>query len=188
MLLQEDSGLFYQADIVESTESSPKKFYIRGEFGRANFLNKNGRIYKKEIYEKAIKDNEQMLNEKRMLGEIGHPSYAQINLAEASHVITKLFMEGDILMGEAEVLDTPKGKILKALLESGVKVGISTRAVGSVVKNGNITEVAKDFKLITADIVADPSSQNAFPTPVLEEIQEHKIKINEVFNKVFKGE
>jgi hypothetical protein len=136
--------------------------------------NGNRRVYPRGILESAIQSTAQVVSEGRMLGELDHPDDAKIHLDKVSHKITKLDLDptNGWVMGEAEVLQTPAGKILESLIKSGVKLGISSRGFGSVKDRNGLNEVQEDFKLVTFDIVSDPSTPGAFPNAVYEHKEE----------------
>lgn len=162
-------------------DGMPKKFKLKGRFQHADLPNGNGRVYPRPVLESSIQKTSQAINERRMLGELDHPNDAKIHLEKVSHVITALKLNEDGQMyGEAEVLPTASGKILEQLLRAGVKLGISSRGFGSTKKNTKgLDEVQNDFKLVTFDIVSDPSTPNAFPQAVYEN-NEHKDDVQEV--------
>ena len=135
---------------------------LSGLMQMAETKNGNGRVYQQAILERAVKNYAQLVKEKRALGELDHPDSSVINLNNASHMVTKIWMEGNKCMGTIRVLDTPSGKILRSLVESGVQLGISSRGMGSVKENNGITLVEDDFQLICFDMVSDPSTPGAF--------------------------
>lgn len=139
-----------------------KDLFIEGIYMQTNQKNKNGRIYPKTMMAEKVNDyiNEYVLTN-RAMGELEHPASPQINLDRVSHLITDLRFEGDDIYGRAKVLDTPCGRIVRGLIEGGVRLGVSSRGVGSVVNRSGIIEVQDDFKLATVDVVANPSAHNA---------------------------
>ena len=144
--------------ISEDSEGSNKSYYLKGPFLQANVKNRNGRKYMQETLIREVKDfNEEKIKTNRSIGELDHPESPAINLDRISHIITELTMDGDIGVGCAKLLDTPMGKIAKALVQDGVQLGMSTRGVGTL--DGDL--VKDDYKLITVDIVADPSAPTA---------------------------
>jgi len=136
--------------------------FLVGVCQKAGTKNGNGRVYPKNVLEREIENYQQLVRERRALGELDHPDDSVINLKNASHLITKMWWDGDSVMGKIEVLDTPSGKILKDLLNSGVKLGISSRGMGSVKESMGALTVEDDFQLICFDMVADPSTPGAF--------------------------
>ena len=144
---------------------------VRGIFSEAEKKNGNGRIYQKALLEREVQKLQPMLSERRLCGELDHPNDEVVHLANVSHIITNLEMDGNNLMGEAEFLDTPAGRILQELAKAGVRIGISSRATGSVEHDmkEDAYMVQDNLRMITWDMVADPSCQNAFP-----ELVEHK--------------
>ena len=140
------------------------KTVVKGIFGRCNETNKNGRMYPTAVLEGQLKKVQPLINERRLCGELDHPSNDTVKLANASHLITKLEMKGDELIGEAEILGTPAGLTAKALIEAGVCIGISSRGMGTLSEDANGNKVVNDdFRLVTFDLVADPSTRGAFP-------------------------
>jgi hypothetical protein len=155
--------------LVEKKEDGTKSVYIEGIFMQAEKANRNGRIYGKGIMEREVARYQDLINEKRSLGELGHPPNPQINLNQVSHLITGLRFEGNDIYGKAKILDTPMGKIAKNFIEEGVSLGVSSRGLGSVRLNKEgVNEVQDDFHLATVDIVADPSAPDAFVQGIME--------------------
>ena len=137
---------------------------------QADIKNQNGRIYPHEVLKKEVSNfNRRYVAEGRALGELGHPMGPIINLDRVSHVIKELYEDGKNFIGKAKVMDTPNGKIVKNLISEGVKLGVSSRGMGSVKTNkSGVNEVQKDFVLSTVDIVADPSAPDAFVDGIME--------------------
>lgn len=152
----------------ESTLEEGKKeksFYIAGPYLQADVKNGNGRTYPQKVLESQVTAyNESRIKHNRAMGELGHPSTTEINLDRVSHLIKELKMDGKNGIGKSLVMDTPMGRIAKSLIEAGVKLGVSTRGVGTLKEN----IVQNDFRLITVDIVADPSAPDAFVNGILE--------------------
>ena len=157
--------------ITEATADGRKNLYINGIFMQADKKNRNGRIYPKGILEEAVNVfSNDFVKRNRALGELNHPTRLNVDPAEACHLITELRWEGSDVIGKARVLEgTPKGAILKGLIEGGVCMGVSSRAAGSVKKNSKgINEVQKDLRLSTVDAVSDPSAPDAFVQGLME--------------------
>jgi len=157
--------------ITEAKENGKKDYKIRGIFMQADIKNKNGRVYPMEILQKEVKRyNEEFINEKRAYGELGHPEGPTINLERASHMITALYPDGKNFIGEAKILATPMGEIVKTLMDEGAKLGVSSRGMGSLEeKKDGASYVRNDFYLATAaDIVSDPSAPSAFVEGIME--------------------
>ena len=156
--------------ITEEKEGGDKNYKIRGVFMQADVKNRNGRVYPMEVLEKEVaKYNKNFVNEKRAFGELGHPDGPTVNLERVSHMITKLQPEGKNFIGEAKIMDTPMGKIVKNLMDEGAKLGVSSRGMGSLEPKNGTNYVKDDFYLATAaDIVADPSAPNAFVEGIME--------------------
>lgn len=157
--------------IEEAKDGQPKSLYIEGIFMQSNIKNRNGRLYPKEILEKAINSyNENYVQQKRAFGELGHPDSPSINLDRVSHLITSISENGNDFVGRAKILDTPNGRIVKSLLGEGVKLGVSSRGMGALKSQADGTNIVQDnFMLATAaDIVADPSAPSAFVNGIME--------------------
>ena len=156
--------------ITEQKENGKKNYKIKGIFMQADIKNRNGRIYPEEVLAKEVKRyNKDQINQNRAYGELGHPEGPTINLERASHMITKLYPDGKNFIGEAKILSTPMGEIVKNLLDDGAKLGVSSRGMGSLNQKNGANYVRDDFYLATAaDIVADPSAPNAFVHGIME--------------------
>jgi len=160
--------------VTEAREDGKKNMYIEGIFLQGGIKNRNGRMYPVETLAKEVERyNESYVNNGRALGELGHPDGPQINLDRVSHVITSLRQEGLNWIGKAKLTDTPMGNTAKGLIESGVRLGVSSRGMGSLRLNKEgINEVQDDFHLATAaDIVADPSAPDAFVNGIMEGVE-----------------
>ena len=157
-------------EILTEEKDGKKSTYIKGVFLQTEITNRNGRMYKYETMEREVgKYNEEFIKRGRALGELGHPEGPTINLDRVSHKIVELQPEGKNFVGKAKLLETPMGKIAKNLLEEGVQLGVSSRGLGSLRKEGTTSIVADDFILSTAaDIVADPSAPDAFVQGIYE--------------------
>ena len=155
--------------LVEETNGK-KNYKIKGVFLQSDIKNRNGRIYENDILQKEVKRyNQEFINKKRAFGELGHPDGPTVNLERVSHMITSLKPEGKNFIGEAKIMDTPYGKIVKGLIDEGAQLGVSSRGMGSLVQKGGANYVGKDFYLATAaDIVADPSAPDAFVEGIME--------------------
>ena len=157
-------------EIEYLTEGKGKEQYIKGIFMQSDIKNQNGRVYPHAVLQKEVKNfNTKYVNEGRALGELGHPMGPVINLDRVSHVIKELTEDGKNFVGKAKVMDTPNGKIVKNFISEGVKLGVSSRGMGSLKANKQgVNEVQKDFVLSTVDIVADPSAPDAFVDGIME--------------------
>ena len=136
---------------------------IAGVFQRADAPNHNKRIYEKKLLVREMKRLDEAINERRLMGELDHPTHDAVKLGNVSHLVTSLKMHGNEMLGEAEILNTPCGQVAQALIKGGVKLGISSRGMGSLSEKGDYSIVNDDFKLVTFDLVADPSTKGAFP-------------------------
>jgi hypothetical protein len=157
-------------EVLTEEKNGKKSLYISGPFLQAEVTNRNGRCYPFPILEREVKKyTDKFISQGRALGELGHPEGPSVNLDRASHMITSLKAEGNNFMGKAKILDTPMGNIAKSLLDEGVKLGVSSRGVGSLVERNGVKYVGDDFMLSTAaDIVADPSAPDAFVQGIME--------------------
>lgn len=156
---------------LELSESTTGRGLVkfRGKFQEAEAINKNKRLYPFDVLDENVVKLQEAIKDRRLVGELDHPTDSIIHFADASHVVSKLWWEGNILMGEGEILNTPHGRVLKALIEDGVKVGISSRGVGNgKVNEDGILVIGEGYKLITFDAVADPSTFAAFQEKVVD--------------------
>ena len=155
--------------LVEETNGK-KSYKIKGVFLQSDIKNRNGRIYENDILTKEVdRYSKEFIDKKRAFGELGHPDGPTVNLERVSHMITSLKPEGKNFIGEAKIMDTPYGKIVKGLIDEGAQLGVSSRGMGSLVTKNGANYVGKDFYLATAaDIVADPSAPDAFVEGIME--------------------
>ena len=156
--------------VLTEEKNGKKKLYIEGTFLQGEIKNRNGRMYPLATLEREVsKYNESFIKSGRALGELGHPEGPTVNLDRASHLITSLVQEGNNFRGRARILETPMGNIAKQLLDEGVKLGVSSRGIGSLKETNGCKVVADDYMLATAaDIVADPSAPDAFVNGIME--------------------
>ena len=156
--------------ITEEKDNGDKSYKIKGVFMQSEVKNRNGRVYPFEVLDKEVKRyNKEYIEEKRAFGELGHPDGPTVNLERASHMITALYPKGKNFIGEAKILKTPMGEIVKNLMDEGAKLGVSSRGMGSLEQKNGANYVKDDFYLATAaDIVADPSAPNAFVEGIME--------------------
>ncbi len=159
-----------QAKFLVEETNGKKQHKIRGIFLQSDIKNRNGRIYESEILGKEVnRYKTEFIDKKRAFGELGHPEGPVVNLERVSHMITSLEPEGKNFIGEAKIMDTPYGKIVKGLINEGAQLGVSSRGMGSLVTKNGANYVGKDFYLATAaDIVADPSAPDAFVEGIME--------------------
>ena len=192
--------------INESMKNNDGRLVVKGVLQRAEAKNQNGRVYPKEtLMREAKKYQEVQIAERRALGELDHPDSSVVNLNNVSHNVLEMHFEGNDLMGTVEVLGTPAGNILKELFKSGIKLGISSRGLGSVKEmneneDGDTVEVQPDFELIAFDFVSNPSTHGAFLSPTNEgKLNEgigtrhdgvccHDCKVENIINDIFRGE
>ena len=182
--------------IDESIKENNGRLVVKGVLQRAESKNQNGRVYPREVLLKEVsKYLDEQVSERRALGELDHPESSVVNLNNASHNVIEMHWDGDDLLGTVEVLSTPSGNILKELFKSGIKLGISSRGLGSVEpvneKNGEdgTVEVQPDFELIAFDFVSNPSTHGAFMRPVNEGVEKQKpeTKIESIINSIMRG-
>lgn len=155
---------------LELSEATTKHGLVkfRGKFQEAEAVNKNKRMYPWDVLNENVHRLQEAISDRRLVGELDHPTDSIIHFENCSHIITKLWWDGNILMGEGEILNTPNGQILRSLLDDGVKIGISSRGVGNgKVNEDGILVIGESFKLITFDAVADPSTFSAFQEKVV---------------------
>ena len=158
--------------IIEAKDDGSKNYVIEGIFAQAEQKNRNGRIYPKGTLEKAVsKYDKEQVQTQRAVGELNHPAGPIINLDKVSHRITELKWNGNDVMGKALILDTPNGQIVKGLLDGGVKLGVSTRGMGTLENRGGINMVKEDYVMNTVDIVQDPSAPSAFVNGIMEGVE-----------------
>ena len=158
------------AEYIVEEKNGKKNYAIKGIFMQSDVKNKNGRIYPKEILQKEVaRYNREFIQKNRAFGELGHPDGPTVNLERVSHMIKSLTPEGSNFIGEARILDTPYGKIVKSLIDEGARLGVSSRGMGTLANVGGANIVKDDFYLATAaDIVADPSAPDAFVEGIME--------------------
>ena len=159
-----------QAEYLVEEKNGKKEYKIKGIFLQSNVKNRNGRVYPKDILMKEVKRyNQEFINKNRAFGELGHPDGPTVNLERVSHMVKRLYPEGNNFIGEAKIMNTPYGKIVKGLIDEGAQLGVSSRGMGSLEQRGGANYVKDDFYLATAaDIVADPSAPDAFVEGIME--------------------
>ena len=185
--------------ITESMKGNNGKLIVKGVLQRAEAKNQNGRIYPREIlFREAKKYAKEFIKQRRAMGELDHPESSVVNLQNVSHNVKEMHWEGDNLLGTVEVLGTPSGNILKELFKSGIKLGISSRGMGSVetVNEGDAQEVQDDFELIAFDFVSNPSTHGAFMHPMNESVDKTQVvgrtcgdycKVESIINDIMRG-
>ncbi len=186
------------AHMVEDTRGNPvqvpavKKLMMKGVLQKADTLNQNGRIYPLAVLDREVRNYQKFIIENRALGELDHPDSSVVNLKNASHMVREAYIENGTVLGTVEILNTPSGQILRSLVESGVKLGISSRGVGSTRKQGDYYVVQDDFQLICWDYVSEPSTPSAFMIPegrILETSELRKVfsksdRIDRILNEI----
>lgn len=172
----------YTKDMIEeSKQKNDGRLLMKGVLQKANTLNQNGRIYPQVILDREVRNYQKFIAESRALGECDHPDSSVVELKNASHIVREAYMDGDVCYGVVELLDTPSGKILQSLVESGVTLGISSRGVGSTKRQGDTDVVQDDFQLICWDFVSEPSTPGAFM--MKEGLAVREKDLDKVFNK-----
>jgi hypothetical protein len=158
--------------LSEKTEKGGKRHFIEGVFMQSESKNRNGRVYPKAVMEKAVdRYVTEQVNTGRAVGELNHPEGPSINLDKVSHIIESLKWNGNDVVGKARILETPMGNIVKGLLDGGVRLGVSTRGMGSLEERNGVMYVKDDFHLSTVDIVQDPSAPTAFVNGIMEGVE-----------------
>ena len=158
------------AEYLIEENNGKKSYKIKGVFLQSEQKNRNGRIYPKEILAREVnRYNREFINKNRAFGELGHPDGPTVNLERVSHMVKKLYPDGNDFIGEAKIMDTPYGKIVKGLIDEGAQLGVSSRGMGTLIQRNGVNYVKDDFYLATAaDIVADPSAPDAFVEGIME--------------------
>jgi hypothetical protein len=183
-LLKEWTPWEYSSDMIkESREQNGGKVLMKGILQKSDTLNQNGRIYPKPILEREIRNYQKFIRENRALGECDHPDSSVVELKNVSHIIREAHMDGDVVYGTVELLDTPCGKILQSLVEAGVTLGISSRGVGSTQRDGDYQVVQDDFQLICWDFVSEPSTPGAFMMAEGKDVMVSRGELNKFFTK-----
>jgi|TARA_B100000287_G_scaffold417488_1_gene453338 hypothetical protein len=158
------------AEYLVEEKNGKKEYKIKGVFLQSNIKNRNGRVYPREVLVREVnRYSKEFINKNRAFGELGHPDGPTVNLERVSHMVKSLKPDGDNFIGEAKIMDTPYGKIVKGLIDEGAQLGVSSRGMGSIMNRNGINFVKDDFYLATAaDIVADPSAPDAFVEGIME--------------------
>ena len=158
------------AEYLVEENNGKKEYKIKGVFLQSNIKNRNGRVYPREILVREVnRYTKEFINKNRAFGELGHPDGPTVNLERVCHMVKSLTPDGDNFIGEAKIMDTPYGKIVKGLIDEGAQLGVSSRGMGSIMNRNGINFVKDDFYLATAaDIVADPSAPDAFVEGIME--------------------
>ena len=175
------------SQLTENVNRENGNLIVEGILATAEVKNGNGRYYKKELWDREMEKYDQLVKERRSMGELDHPESTVINLKNVSHLVTDYGWDGDQLMGKIEILPTPSGNILKELIKNGVTVGVSSRGMGSLEQNGGVMEVQDDFELLCWDFVSTPSNPGSFMS-VLQEGQQtityDYSKVNKVLHEI----
>ena len=165
-LLMSYELLDYNNDMIKESKEKFGKVRLKGIMQKADALNQNGRVYPRDILEREVRNYQKFIVENRALGEADHPESSVVNIKNVSHKVKECYMDDrGVVYGTIELLDTPSGKIIQSLVEAGVKLGISSRGIGSTKKQGDHVIVQEDFQLICFDMVTEPSTTQAFMLP-----------------------
>ena len=168
------------SSLTESVNKETGNLIVEGVLATAEVKNGNGRYYSKDLWQREMDKYNELIKQKRSIGELDHPESSVINLQNVSHLIIDYSWDGDNVMGKIEILPTPSGNILKAIMKAGVTVGVSSRGMGSLEKNGNVMEVQDDFELLCWDFVSTPSNPGSF----MHVLRENKQNINTDYSRV----
>tara|TARA_A100001201_G_scaffold90425_2_gene79190 strand:+ start:226 stop:831 length:606 start_codon:yes stop_codon:yes gene_type:complete len=175
------------SQLTENVNRDNGNLIVEGILATAEVKNGNGRYYKKELWDREMEKYDQLVKERRSMGELDHPESTVINLKNVSHIVTDYNWDGDQLMGKIEILPTPSGNILKELIKNGITVGVSSRGMGSLEQNGSVMEVQDDFELLCWDFVSTPSNPGSFMS-VLQEGKEtvtyDYTKVNQIITEI----
>ena len=193
-LLTEWTPLQYDQELLKEQMEGTGKMMLKGIIQRANTLNQNGRIYPTSILQREIQNYQKLISENRALGECDHPESSVVELKNVSHIVREAKMQGEDVYGVIEILDTPSGKIIQSLIESGITLGISSRGVGSTKRQGDTQVVQDDFQLICFDMVSEPSTPGAFMLREGREIDQREVdkyfnksdRIDRIFNDILR--
>ena len=178
-VLREWTPITCTKETIKESREKFGKIMLKGIIQKANTLNQNGRVYPRSILEREIMNYQKLIQENRALGECDHPDSSVVELKNVSHIVREARMQGDDVYGTIEILDTPSGKIIQSLVESGITLGISSRGVGSTVSQGGNQVVQDDFQLICFDMVSEPSTPGAYM------LKENKTINSKDLNKFF---
>jgi hypothetical protein len=168
LLIEKPDMQEFEYIVEEQNDKSPSKLYVKGPYMQFGEKNRNGRIYdESEMVKEVARYDKEMIKPRRALGELNHPTSAEVNPEKACHMVTELHQDGNMFVGKSQVLSTPAGQIMRNLIMDGVRLGMSSRALGQLEEN-NGTNFVKDMRLVAVDCVADPSFPKAFVNGILE--------------------
>jgi hypothetical protein len=187
LLIETQPLKFSPKTLNENVSKENGNLVVEGILATAEVKNGNGRYYSKELWDREMAKYQDLIDERRSLGELDHPESQVVNLQNVSHLVTDYNWDGDNIMGKIEILPTPSGNILKELIKNGVTVGVSSRGMGSLQQNGNVMEVQDDFELLCWDFVSTPSNPGSF-MGVLQEgkttLNFDYLKVNEIIREI----
>jgi len=158
--------------LTENVSGVKKPLMVEGILATAEVKNGNGRYYSRDLWDREMKKYSEQIKQRRAMGELDHPESQVINLKNVSHIISDYWWDGDNVMGKIEILNTPSGQILEALIRNNVTVGVSSRGMGSLEQRGNVMEVQDDYELLCWDFVSTPSNPDSFMYPLKENLNE----------------
>ena len=188
LLIETHTVKISPTQLTENVNKESGNLVVEGILATAEVKNGNGRYYKKELWDREMEKYDQLVQERRSMGELDHPESTVINLKNVSHLVTDYNWDGDQLMGKIEILPTPSGNILKELIKNGVTVGVSSRGMGSLEQNGSVMEVQDDFELLCWDFVSTPSNPDSFMHLVKEGLEfkssNSYTKVNSVITEI----
>lgn len=172
LIVETTNNSDFEYIVEEKNSNEPRNFYIKGPYMMAESANRNKRIYSlDEMRNEVVRYSNEMIKTGRAMGELNHPTTADVDLGRACHLVTELYQDGNVFYGKSKVLSTPTGLIVRSLINDGVKVGMSTRGLGQLVSENNGYNRVRDFRLVAVDCVADPSFSKAFVNGILESKQ-----------------
>lgn len=173
--------------LTENVGGVRKSLVVEGILATAEVKNGNGRYYSRDLWEREMQKYSQLIKQRRAMGELDHPESSIINLKNVSHIISDYWWDGDNVMGKIEILGTPSGQILEALIKNNITLGVSSRGMGSLEQRGNVMEVQDDFELLCWDFVSTPSNPGSYMS-VLREGKEHSAtnysKVNSIIHEI----
>lgn len=167
-IIREQTEDFSIEVLQEADGSGKRKYFLSGVHMQSEKVNKNGRMYPRGVLENEVNRYRSLIESKRSIGELGHPDTPSVDYKQASHLITDLHFEGNDVFGKSKVMDTPNGRIVMTLIDEGVQIGMSSRALGSLKQQNGVNIVQEDLKLATIDIVHEPSAPDAFVNAIFE--------------------
>jgi hypothetical protein len=185
LLIETNTIKISPSSLTESVNGVRKPLIVEGILATAEIKNGNGRYYARDLWEREMQKYSEQIKQRRALGELDHPESQVINLKNASHLITDYYWDGDNVMGKIEILSTPSGQILEALIRNNVTVGVSSRGMGSLEQRGNVMEVQDDFELLCWDFVSTPSNPGSYMSVLREGKEYSTVNYSKVNNIIY---